>query len=386
MTLFPRCFVWLVLLGLIGGRLPVLADDEAGAPPADMVKAWNLSPVYQKYADVEGFPILSSAKVSDYALKEAAYLIRHMIGQRPEILHALTTNHVRFVIMAPTEMTTDVPEHSDLAPKQYWDSRARGLGATKARPAVSCGEENLLALPGDPYWNENILIHEFAHAIHERGMSIVDPSFDGRLLAAYEHAKANGLWKGTYAMQNRNEYWAEAAQSWFDCNRANDKEHGPIDTRDKLKPYDPEVAKLLTEVFGDRPWRYAKPAKRPAAERAHLAGFDVKKAGRFAWPKNLPMISQMGDLLAWLEPKEIPSASPRAAAEPTTVHFINRSNTAVSIDWLDFDGKRKHYTDLKPGSTGVQNTFSGHVWVISAGERILGGVVAGKANCRAEIR
>ena len=58
--------------------------------------------------------------------------------------------------------------------------------------------------------------------------------FDKRLMAAYEHAKTNGLWKGTYAMQNRMEYWAEGAQSWFDTNRANDNEHGPVDTRDKI--------------------------------------------------------------------------------------------------------------------------------------------------------
>jgi hypothetical protein len=150
---------------------------------------------------------------------------------------------------------------------------------------VSCGEENLLDLPGDPYAQENILVHEFAHTVHELGMRTLDATFDERLRAAFEHAKEAGLWQGTYAMQNRSEYWAEAAQSWFDCNRADDAEHGPIDTRAELRDYDPGIAVLLAEVFGDRPWRYTKPGERPAAERAHLAGFDRALAGRFAWPE-----------------------------------------------------------------------------------------------------
>ena len=48
-------------------------------------------------------------------------------------------------------------------------------------PYCSCGEENLLAYPGDPYAAENILIHEFAHNIHLRGMVNVDATFDTRL-------------------------------------------------------------------------------------------------------------------------------------------------------------------------------------------------------------
>ena len=41
---------------------------------------------------------------------------------------------------------------------------------SRSVPSVSCGEENLLALEGDPYSTECILIHEFAHNIHLRGM------------------------------------------------------------------------------------------------------------------------------------------------------------------------------------------------------------------------
>lgn len=366
--------------------LEIFAGDTVAPPPAEIVAKFKLATNYTKCVLVESLPVVGSAKVSDFGILEAAYLIRKEIGHRPEVLRAMASNNVRFAVMAPSEMTTDVPEHSDLTPKEYWNRRARGLGATDARPAVSCGEENLLCLAGDPYWQENILVHEFGHAIHERGMNSVDPTFDKRLKAAYQHAKTNGLWKGTYAMQNRMEYWAEGTQCWFDTNRANDSEHGPIDTRDKLKPYDPELAKLLTEVYGDFEWRYQRPAKRPESERAHLAGFDATNFAKFEWPKNAPQLDKQGEALAWLPADKIPSASPHGNGKETGINFVNHRAKPVSLFWVDFDGKRKHYADVRPKLTHLLSTFPGHVWVITEDGKDLGAVVATESAGRVEIK
>ncbi|MES2106341.1 MAG: hypothetical protein V4634_20135 [Pseudomonadota bacterium] len=271
-----------IALGFIAAAYAALASAQTvSAPPPQLVSRLQLSPVYVKYTDVDSLPVIASAKVSDYAVAEAAYLILKMVGHRPDILHAISDQHIRFVVMAPSEMTTDVPEYSDMTPKSFWDRRARGIGATAARPATSAGEENLLNLPGDPYFAENILIHEFSHTVYEAGMITLDPSFDRRLQAAYEHAQAKGLWQHTYAMTNRTEYWASAAQSWFDCARGPDADHNAINTRARLKPYDPEIAALLAEAFGDSEWRYVKPAQRPAGERRHLDGFNPANAGQF---------------------------------------------------------------------------------------------------------
>ena len=361
--------------------LEVSAEDNIAPPPKEIVAAFKLATNYVKCVLVESLPVVGSAKVSDFAMREAVYLVRHEIGHRPDILRAMASNNVRLVVMAATEMTTDVPEHSDLTPKDYWNRRARGLGATAERPAVSCAEENLLCLPGDPYWQENILLHEFAHAIHERGMNTIDPTFDKRLMAAFEHARANGLWKGTYSMENRMEYWAEGAQAWFDTARKNDFQHGPIDRRELLKPYDPDLAKLLTEVFGDGSWRYAKPANRPESERAHLAGFDVKKFPRFEWPSNAPR----GEALAWLSPDKIPAASPRSDTK-TSINFLNFRKNEIEVSWIDFDGKRKHIETVRAGLTFLEESFSGHVFVISEQGKDLGAVVATDAPGRVEIK
>lgn len=268
------------------------AEPPTGArvapPPPAVVQAFGLSPLYVRYLDAGGMPILGSAKVHDEALLEAAHVVRAMLARRPELLGHLGQQRVRLVVMATTEMTTDVPEHADLTPRADWDRRARGLGPTHARPAVSCAEENLLEIAGDPYPTENILVHEFGHAVMEMAMPSSDPSFVPRVRAAYEGARSSGLWRGTYAMENASEYWAELTQSWFDTNRSNDAFHNDVDTREEVKRYDPAGARLLIEVYGDLPWRYQWPSRRPAREREHLAGLDRSRVTPFAFRDPAP--------------------------------------------------------------------------------------------------
>lgn len=51
------------------------------SPPPDFIrKGYNLDPFYQQWIDVEGLPVVASANVSPYALKEAAWLIRQNLA------------------------------------------------------------------------------------------------------------------------------------------------------------------------------------------------------------------------------------------------------------------------------------------------------------------
>ena len=158
------CAVALLLLALSGCRSgPTPVADPAPPPsipkvtsvPDALRQTLNLSPFYQKYLDAAGFPVLGSDKVSDQAMLEARWILLQMTAHRPEILQVMATNRARLVVMAHNEYTTDVPEHANRTPKVFWDRRARGLGGR----VCSCGEENLLCFPGDPYATENILIH-----------------------------------------------------------------------------------------------------------------------------------------------------------------------------------------------------------------------------------
>jgi cyclophilin family peptidyl-prolyl cis-trans isomerase len=297
--------------------LVVLCASAVGSAPMGAVgpvsdalrQELKLDAFYQKHLDVSGFAIVGSSKASDYAMLEAGWILGHMMEGREDLLAAMSGRKVRLTVMAYNEYTTDVPEHRDMKPKVFWDRRARGLGGSP----VSCAEENLLGYPGDPYSTENILIHEFAHAVEGYGLSRTDPTFKSRLKAAYDNAIAAGLWKGTYAGQNAGEYWAEGTQDWFDNNRQNDSLHNHVNTRAELREYDPGLAALCGEVFGDRAWRYHKPMERPAAERAHLEGFDPAKAPRFRWrdepiPERPRVLiqTQLGDIEVELEAGKAP--------------------------------------------------------------------------------
>lgn len=302
-------------------------------PPDEVIQRFGLTPFYEKCTMVGELPIVSSAHVDDRAHLEAAYLIRTMLAHRPELIDAVGRNNTRFVIMAPTEMTTDVPEHSDLAPKAYWDKRARGLGATDVRPAVSCGEENLLQFQGDPYKTENILIHEFAHAIHEMGLRTVDPTFDNRLRDVYNAAMAEGLWDGVYASSNRMEYWAEGVQSWFDTNRENDNQHNHVNTRAEIKEYDPRLAALLKEVFGDTDWRYVGPRDRIGQD--HLAGWDPGASPTFSWPPEV--------IAAWEENERRTHHLARRNGETVLDHLTRKAeagdaDSQVHLGWRFREG------------------------------------------------
>lgn len=284
-----------LLLSLVAGLTLSLGDEarvaepcpdgektnyEVTSPPAAM----KLSPFYRKYVSASGYPIVSSGAVNDYALKEAAYLVDMMLAKRPDVRQAMIAGGSQLVIMAHDEFTTDVPEHSHMTPKDFWDARARGLGGSRTDPVCSCGEENLLGLNGDPYATENILIHEFAHNIHLRGMVVVDLTFDDRLKASYERAMKAGLWKTKYASTNHAEYFAEGVQSWFNNNRPPDHDHNHVNTRKELREYDPGLAELCEEVFGDTELVYTKPVTRLTG---HLAGYDPKTAPSFVWPARL---------------------------------------------------------------------------------------------------
>lgn len=249
-------------------------------PPAkDGVPAF-----YTQRASPGGFPIVASARVNPYAVKEAAHLVDMMLAKRPDVRDAMIRSGARMCIIAWNEFTTDLPEFARLKPKDFWDARARGTGGSATDPYCSSAEENLLGYPGDPYSTECILIHEFAHNIHLRGIVNVDPTFDVRTKSAYEAAMKAGLWKGKYASVNHHEYFAEGVQSWFDNNRDPDHDHNFVNTRAELLEYDPGLAALCREVFGDTELKYTKPATRLTG---HLAGYDPASAPTFVWPERL---------------------------------------------------------------------------------------------------
>ncbi|HLK56814.1 MAG TPA: hypothetical protein VKU00_09630 [Chthonomonadaceae bacterium] len=209
---------------------------------------------YTKYIDVKGIPVVASAEVADAALQRTYDIVTHLLAGRPDVIAAMANQGMYLIIIGKDQAYTDMPEYRNAPNPAYLNERVRGTGGNPS----SFGEENLLCLPIDRYDDESIGVHEFCHTI-DSAMRSLDPTWTDRRNLAFRHALSKGLWKGTYAGSNPAEYWAETSQMYFDCNRVNNWNHGPIGTREQLKVYDPETYELIRTAFNlkpDQDWRY----------------------------------------------------------------------------------------------------------------------------------
>jgi hypothetical protein len=249
---------------------PLVAKYEEAMispPPATLA----IDTFYKKYADAFGIPIVSSAKVPNDALLIARDIVNYMLMKRMDVRSTLMRNKARVLVMAQTEMETDLPERSNwkkptiddrrltpgerenynkpggiasMTDREYWNKRARGMGGT----VTSCAEENLLGYPGTRYYGENILVHEFSHNIMG-ALRTADPTLYKEIDSAYQAAKAKGQYKGQYAINTVAEYWAEGTQWWFWSNFEFYDGQQRIQTPDDLKAYDPTLYNIFDRVY-----------------------------------------------------------------------------------------------------------------------------------------
>jgi hypothetical protein len=239
------------------------------APPSTL----SVDTFYKKYADAFGIPIVSSEKVPDDALLVARDIVNYMLVKRPDVRAALIKRGARVLVMAQTEMETDLPERrnwkkpskddprltpgerenydkpggiASMSDREYWNRRARGMGGT----VTSCAEENLLGYPGTRYYGENIWVHEFSHNIMG-ALRTADTALYKEIGKAYEAAKAKGMYKGQYAINTVAEYWAEGTQWWFWSNFEFYDGNTRVQTPEDLKNYDPALYRILEQVYLD---------------------------------------------------------------------------------------------------------------------------------------
>ncbi len=216
---------------------------------------------YKKYLEVNGMPLVAAAEVADEALERTRSIVKHMLAGRPDVVQALVDREMYLIIIGKNQLYCDMPEYRNNPNPTYQNERVRGTGG---RP-TSFGEENVLSLAIDRYDDESIGVHEFCHTI-DGVLGTIDPTWQQRKRAAFENAIDKGLYKMAYAGSNAGEYWAEVGQAFFDCNRANNWNHGPIVNREQLKEYDPVGYGLARKAFNlkpDQEWRYEFLQKHP---------------------------------------------------------------------------------------------------------------------------
>jgi alpha-glucosidase len=234
---------------------------EPNAGEASVLKIARLDPpeseFFSKVLDFHGIPIKAHAVVEDAALY-AAYdrlnlLLTNLLRLQPQVLSNLVHAGVELHIIGRDQVTTDLPEwrHDKGKPIREYngltrDQRTRGMGGR----LTSCGEENLLRLKKDRYYGRDICLHEFAHSIRNFGITAeVRKTFN----AQYHRSLDKGLWQGSYAGSNPDEFFAELAMWYFgthgDLGMTGPKpENGP----EGLKKYDPEAFELMEDFYKGR--------------------------------------------------------------------------------------------------------------------------------------
>ena len=344
---------------------------EPALPPPIVRDFFGLDPFYEQWIDVGGLPVIASAKVNPYAVKEAAWLITKMIGHHPDVIRAMVGNKTRFAVIAHTEIITEIPEYRSDAPPDFLVYRERGWG-TK-RSTSSSSEENILSYPGPHSRSYNVLIHEFAHAIHRLGLNTVDPAFDEQLRVTYEAAMNKGLWQGTYASSDRREYWAEGTQAWFHPNGAGSFNRFG-NTRQALKAYDPGLATLLTEIYGDSEWRYTPVETR--TDLPHLHGFNPQDAPAFAgWPELEALYQQLRDPNSdgggeWVNlkpynPDKLSSLTEsNVLGNISTIIFVNLTKADILVYEVASDNTERLWTRLYPMRVRWTPSRENKVWLV----------------------
>ena len=241
------------VFALVGGATAIA--DEA-LPPA-RPKIIRLDPpekdFFSKELSFNGIPIKAHEVVVDEALYAAYDRLSLMLKHLPMIVSNLVAARVELHIIGRNQVTTDLPEwrHDKGKPLAEYngltrDQRTRGMGGR----LTSCGEENLLKLEKDRYRGRDICLHEFAHAIRNFGMPRqVRSRFDTQYRQSLDH----GLWKGSYAGSNPDEFFAELTMWYFgthgDLRMSGPRpENGP----EGLKKYDPEAYALFDDFYSGR--------------------------------------------------------------------------------------------------------------------------------------
>ena len=205
---------------------------------------------FAKELDFEGIPIKAGAVVSDPAMFAACDRLATMLRHLPMVASNLVSVGVELHIIGKEQVTTDLPEwrHDKGKPLpeyggQTRDQRTRGMGGR----LVSCGEENLLELKEDRYFGRDICVHEFAHAIRDFGMDEKTRALFDR---QYHQSMEKGLWAGSYAASNPDEFFAELSM-WYFGSHGDLRISGtaPGNGPEGLKKYDPAAYRLFEGFY-----------------------------------------------------------------------------------------------------------------------------------------
>jgi hypothetical protein len=234
---------------------PILARGQEAPRPAPVV-VQEATEDEEGRADCASYPLRLAFRVGGgavlikaprgvrpAALTGARDKVRAILADAdPAVVERLGAAHLSIIVAPHMGRFVDVPDLRDLAGVRNAFGQpvdlARGVfrpavprpertpvGPGPARPTrhsplLAVGEEDILRLV--PCGPQSALHHEFAHAIHDLGLSAEQRT---GWREAYEDARRRGLFRKRYAALNEDEFFAELSQAYFDvapyfCSKA----------------------------------------------------------------------------------------------------------------------------------------------------------------------
>ena len=164
---------------------------------------YHLEPkFFDKTCRIHDILIATSDQVPDFAIRETAYQFDMIMSNiKPDVAQRIRDEQVLCILLGHKELTSDVPQFAtDKTGKEldFYNWRQRGFLAKKNnRPTVVFAEEDVMEYEGGMQL-ESILVHEFGHVIHSAGFNDAQQK---RLTAAFERARAQGIWNDGRAAQ-----------------------------------------------------------------------------------------------------------------------------------------------------------------------------------------
>jgi hypothetical protein len=213
---------------------------------------------YKKYTFIGtssiSIPIVSAANVSDAALDRAATLCNLLVRTYPSYaLYSMRAQRIYIAIFANSEYPNVLPGWpTGINALNY----GGGFGPTSSFRVCGIHEGDILKNSFDRYPLENIVVHEFSHAIKNFALEIDNSNFRASVQTIFDNARRNNKWSRTYAATNAEEYWSECVQSYFNINTngpvGGDGVHNDINTRAELQNYDVGIYNLINTTYNSQ--------------------------------------------------------------------------------------------------------------------------------------
>lgn len=273
--------------------LAILGPLSAQAPktqPAPAKKGNELEVPGYRTAKMEGFTLLISEDV--YTADTSAFKIKPLEvleGELKSITSAMNGRALavlrKLIIWVEWDEATDVGNgRGGQAVAVYYGGHqssllARGKHPLKAKTVTILSMNSITREHQPDRTNQRcVLLHEFAHAVHDQYLGMDNP----RVRAAYQAAMERKLYdKSQYVSTNPAEFFAELSSCYLD------KLHYYPQSRDDLKKHDPNTFKFMESIW--------KASSKPVAVKPKTAG---DGSDQFNMSITFPESIKFGDLIS----------------------------------------------------------------------------------------